>query len=381
MSRSASRRQLDIWPAFVDAVSSLLMVVIFVLLLAAVGQLFLSDAIRGRDSKLEQLNLRITALADMLAMQTATSEQLSADLALRTASLAEAKNKAVTLKQTIEQQSAALTQSKQTLAMQSAELSALTRKQATLETDIKALEALKDKLSAEINRMVNENAVINEQLREAGALKLEAAAQVARLNQQLEQLQQQLQQLNHALEISRDDVELKQNEITALGERLNLALAAKAAELQRYRSEFFGQLRESLSDYPGVHIEGDRFVLPAGILFESASDQLGQSGRRQIAAVAKSLHEIATRIPAEIPWLLRIDGHTDKQSINTERFPSNWELSSARAITIVRTLIRAGIPPSRLAATGFAEQHPLDNGTDAAALARNRRIEIKLTRR
>ena len=302
------------------------MVVIFVVLLAAVGQLFLSDALRGRDSELARLNVRITALADMLAMQTATSEQLSADLALRTASLKTGagpgkRNSAEPLSSSRNN----FNSSTSKLDQQASELATLMQTRQQLSAELEALQALQDELTAQLQQMNAENATVNEQLRKQGEMNLKAAAEVARLNQQLAQLQQQLTQLHHALDISRDELELKQHEIDQLGTRLNLALADKTAELQRYRSEFFGQLRTSLADYPGVHIEGDRFVLPAAILFESASDELGPQGRRQIAALAASLHDIAARIPAGIPWLLRIDGHTDKQPIQTGRFPSNWE--------------------------------------------------------
>lgn len=202
------------------------------------------------------------------------------------------------------------------------------------------------------------------------------------LNRQLEELRQQLSALSSALEIAEKDIAEKQTIIDDLGTRLNTALANKAQMLQRYRSEFFGRLRDALSQYPDIHIDGDRFVFPSELLFESGSDKLGVDGIKQVQHLAKTLKEIALIIPKDIDWILRIDGHTDKRPIlNSDRFQSNWELSSARAISMVREMIKNGIPAYRMAATGFAEHHPAVTGDTQAAYAKNRRIELKLTSR
>ena len=178
------------------------------------------------------------------------------------------------------------------------------------------------------------------------------------LNRQLEELRQQLSALSSALDIAEKDITNKQTTIDDLGSRLNTALANKAQLLQKYRSEFFGRLREALSDYPDIHMVGDRFVFPSELLFESGSDELGLTGQQQVKKLAKTLGEVAQIIPDDIDWVLRIDGHTDKLPIINGRFQSNWELSSARAISIVRAMIQKGIPARRMAATGFAEQPP-----------------------
>ncbi len=201
------------------------------------------------------------------------------------------------------------------------------------------------------------------------------------LNRQLLELRQQLSDIANALEIAEKDIAQKQTTIDDLGTRLNTALANKAQMLQRYRSEFFGQLRDALSDYPDIRIEGDRFVFPSELLFETGSDELGIAGQKQVNQLATTLHEIAKIIPDDIDWVLRIDGHTDKRPINSDTFRSNWELSSARAISIVRAMIENGIPAKRMAATGFAENYPIDTNETPEAYARNRRIELKLTSR
>ncbi len=170
-------------------------------------------------------------------------------------------------------------------------------------------------------------------------------------------------------------------QIANLGKRLNAALATKVQELSRYRSEFFGRLREVLGRQPGVRIVGDRFVFQSEVLFASGSAELGKQGTEQLGRLADTLLEISTKIPKDIDWILRIDGHTDKLPIKTAQFPSNWELSSARAISVVKFLKSREIPANRLVAAGFGEHQPLDDRDDEIGYRRNRRIELKLTQR
>ena len=160
-----------------------------------------------------------------------------------------------------------------------------------------------------------------------------------------------------------------------------MALASKVEELSQYRSEFFGELRKALGDREDVRIVGDRFVFQSEVLFGSGSDVIAPGGRDELAKLADALKEIIGRIPAELPWVLQVDGHTDRVPISTPRFPSNWELSTARAIAVAQFLVAQGIPPDRVAARGFAEFQPLDPGDSPEAYSRNRRIEIKLTTR
>ncbi len=166
-----------------------------------------------------------------------------------------------------------------------------------------------------------------------------------------------------------------------LGRRLNLALATKVQELARYRSEFFGKLREIIGDRPDIRIVGDRFVFQSEVLFAPGSADLGEDAKHQLDPVIAALQEISAKIPPDINWVLQVDGHTDRRPIDNAQFPSNWELSAARAISVVRYAISQGIPPNRLAAAGFADKQPLDPGTSEEAYRRNRRIELKLTER
>jgi chemotaxis protein MotB len=188
-------------------------------------------------------------------------------------------------------------------------------------------------------------------------------------------------QLSAALDASEKASEEQRVKIVNLGQRLNAALASKVEELTRFRSEFFGRLRDILGNQKGIRIVGDRFVFQSEVLFDVGSADLGAAGQAQIAQIATTLLDISKRIPKDIDWVLQVEGHTDKTPIATARFPSNWELSTARAIAVVHDLIADGLPPERLAATGYGEFKPIETGTDPESLRRNRRIELKLTQR
>ncbi len=206
-------------------------------------------------------------------------------------------------------------------------------------------------------------------------------SRIALLARQIAALRKQLQRIGALLEASEAKTAKQQVQIADLGRRLNLALAARVEELSKYRSEFFGRLREVLGDHPGIRVVGDRFVFQSEVLFASGSAELNPKGEAQIAQLATTLTEIGKKIPEDINWILRVDGHTDRVPIQTPIFPSNWELSTARAISVVKFLVNHGVPADRLAATGFGEHQPLDPRQDEAGNRRNRRIELKLTQR
>ena len=208
-----------------------------------------------------------------------------------------------------------------------------------------------------------------------------AQAQVALLNQNVKALREQIARLADALGASEKKAKEQKVQIANLGQKLNAALAGKVTELTRYRSEFFGRLRSLLGRQRGIQVVGDRFVFQSEVLFQTGSADLGEAGRAQLGGLAETLLDIAKKIPPDLKWILRVDGHTDKVPISTGRFPSNWELSTARAISVVKFLIGQGIPPTNMAATGFGEHQPLDQRDDEIAHRRNRRIELKLTQR
>ena len=255
---------------------------------------------------------------------------------------------------------------------------------AKIETQLAELAILKSLRDELVEKLRAAEAAGQEQttaLAEQERLSEEAQIQVTLLNQQLATLRQQLTTLSEALDLAESQNEAQQVQIADLGKRLNVALASKVQELARYRSEFFGRLREAIGTRQDIRVVGDRFVFQSEILFRSGSATIGDEGQVQLARLGETLKEISGTIPSELDWVLRIDGHTDRAPIATFQFPSNWELSSARAIAVVKFLIAQGIPANRLAATGFGEFQPLDPGNDEIAFRRNRRIEFKLTQR
>lgn len=382
MTALRRRRPLDIWPAFVDATASLLMVVVFALLLAVIGHLVLSTALSDRDTSLTELSSRINKLTEILSLEKAETERLQQLISVRTASLDEAKKQIETQRLTLEEKTALLKEQEDTMDEKDQKIAKQLQTLESLRLEIKSLTALRDRIHLELEKEIAEHDAVKQKLLQEGELNISNVAQMELLNKQLEELQQQLSAISSALEIAEKDIEEKQSTIDNLGTRLNTALANKAQLLQKYRSEFFGRLRDALSNYPDIRIEGDRFVFPSELLFQSGSDAIGKDGKKQIKQLAETLQEIAAVIPNDIDWVLRIDGHTDKRPIlKNERFASNWELSTARAISIVRELIKNGISANRLAATGFAEFHPVETGDSEEAYAKNRRIELKLTSR
>ncbi|UTW50641.1 peptidoglycan -binding protein [bacterium SCSIO 12827] len=402
-------RSTNIWPGFVDALATLLMVIIFLLLIFIMAQVFLGQALTGRDQALRKLEGEISELASLLALERKTTDSLRADvsrlsselevsvgererlsasvagLRMRAESaeqqLVDAMVSMEASRQTIGRLETSLADTQKTLAVREEELAERVQRLNSLAREIEALTALRDELTAkvmELGKQANEKgeALINER-----NISESARAQVALMNRQLAALREQLATLEATLRAAEEKAQSQGVQIESLGKRLNAALASKVQELSRYRSEFFGRLREVLGNRPGIRIVGDRFVFQSEVLFDVASAELGPAGKEQMSALAQTLKELVVKIPEDIDWVLRVDGHTDKTPISTARFPSNWELSAARAISVVKYLIDQGLPPVRLVAAGFAANRPIDQGADEIALRRNRRIELKLTQR
>jgi chemotaxis protein MotB len=403
-----SRRSLDIWPGFVDALAALLMVVIFVLLLFSLGQYLLSDALVGRDAALGRLRGQISSLSALLAQTRddkqqlqqrlegldsqlqstrATRDDLQAQLAALTLKAHDAELALAALQLELNTSQSQLSEQQQLGEQQAAQIENLAaardRLKGELDTSRSQLsdqQQLADQQVEQIRTLSSARDTLQTQLEASREDTGRARSDADALNLRLEALNEQLARLNKALAVSEANLKDKTLEVENLGARLNVALAAKVEELEAYRSEFFGKLREALKDDPDIRIEGDRFLLPSEVLFPSASADLDKRGQAEIAKVAHSLKEIMDKIPAGMDWVLRVDGHTDRRPVRTV-FPSNWELSSARATSIVKYLIAQGVPPEHLVAAGFAQYHPLDTGDTPEAYRRNRRIELKLTSR
>lgn len=371
---SRRRRPLDHWPGFVDALAALLMVMVFVLMLFMLGQFVLSDAISGRDRALDRLNAELAALAQSLSLETEARSRAESEVGELAASLGAERRQGAALRSRLGSTEAALESAREDLAERRTEI-------ARLSADIEALARLKAELEAEVARLAVSLDDSRAKLGTQTEISERALAQTELLNRQLAAVREQLEQLNAALAAAEAESRSKDLRIEELGRELNLALAQRVQELSRYRSEFFGRLREALGSREDIQIVGDRFVFSSEVLFPSASDELSEQGLLEVSRIAETLEDIAADMPDDLPWVLQVDGHTDRRPIRTARFPSNWELSSARAIAIVRLLRDRGIPPERLAATGYGEFQPLDPGEGEEALARNRRIELKLTSR
>jgi chemotaxis protein MotB len=352
-SLARRRRSLDIWPGFVDALTSLILVMIFVLLLFAIGQFVLTQTLAGKNQALADLNAQIAQLAKTLSLAQDAKTQLDAKVNELSASLGSA----------------------------GSERDAAQAQAAKLAADIAALTDLKQQLEQQIAQMSAQLDQSKKDLVAATDINAKSVAQVELLNRQLAALQEQLKQISAALEISNKNIKDKDVKIAELGQELNLALASKVNQLEKYRSEFFGKLREALGNRADIQVVGDRFVVPTDILFDTGSADLSPEAEASMAKLAKTLNEVASEIPSNLEWVLRIDGHTDKRPIHSDQFPSNWELSTARATAIVKQLVVQGIQPRHLSANGFGQFQPLDPKDTAEAYAKNRRIEIQLTNR
>jgi len=380
-----AQRSTNIWPGFVDALATLLLVLIFLLMVFVLAQAFLREKMTGKDTELLRAQSQIGELADLLAMERMANEDMRLNVALLTEELQASIVKRDDLNAAVQTQ---------TIRSEAAEEKAK-QLDGRLAEAFKTIEADKEKIQlqvAKVNALSEDveskvtNLSANLKDSEATVFKERrisdsARAQVAMLNKQVTALREQLTNLSEMLGEAEKKAKEQNVQIASLGKRLNAALAVKVQKLSRYRSEFFGRLRELLGRHPGVRIVGDRFVFQSEVLFESGSADLGRKGKRQLYQLVRSLREIIAKIPKDINWILRIDGHTDKVPIKTPRFPSNWELSTGRATSVVKYLISQRIPPNRLAAAGFGDHHPLDPRDDETANRRNRRIELKLTQR
>ena len=383
-----SQNRTDIWPGFVDALATLLMVIIFLLMIFVIAQFFLGEALSGRDQALDRLRSQVTELADLLNLERKTN----ADLRKNVAQLSDELSVSVATRDDLVQQLKAITLDAETAEELSTKLkvdlaSAFKNTEADkskisdLTNNIESLKALREDLENKVKEALIKLSDKDEQIITEKKISKTARAQVALLNQQIKKLRQQIALIAKTLDASEEIAKKQRLRIANLGKRLNTALASKVQELSRYRSEFFGKLREILGKQKGVRIVGDRFVFQSEVLFGTGSAQLGQEGIAQMLQLAELLKDITEKIPSKISWILRVDGHTDKVPIQTSRFPSNWELSTARAISVVRFLVGQGIPATNLAATGFGEFQPIDPREDEIANRRNRRIELKLTQR
>ena len=340
LSRSRRYEAVNYWPGFVDALSTMLLVIIFLLSVFMLAQFFLSQEVTGKDEALARLNRQIEELTNLLALERT---QKGAD---------------------------------------EARISTLT---ATLDGSERERQRLKDAASqgaVDADAASGKASAASVALDQEKQISAQALAQVDVLNQQIAALRRQLAAIEDALAASESANKESQSKIADLGQRLNVALAQKVQELNRYRSDFFGRLRQILGSRPDIRVVGDRFVFESSVLFDVGKADISPAGKQSLDSLAAAVLDLEREIPPDLPWILRVDGHTDNRPIGGGgQYKSNWELSAARAVSVVQYLISKGVEPDRLAAAGFGEFQPLDQGTDDESLARNRRIELKLTER
>ena len=403
------QRDINIWPGFVDALATLLMVIIFLLMIFVLAQFFLGQALSGRDQALVKLQSQVSELAELLSLERRNADDLRNNIAQLSGELQISVALRDDMKTTISRLRLQGKETEQKLAtvLATAEagktkISAQLEELNSLAQDVTALRALREELEAKIAAMAEKleqsgkTLLAEKEISKSARAKLKqsgktllaereisksARAKLALLNQQMAALRQTLAKISQALEVSEKLAADQKIQVSSLGQRLNAALASKVHELSRYRSEFFGRLRELLGGKKGVRIVGDRFVFQSEVLFAKGSADMGEAGKKRLLQLAQTLREISKDIPPDIDWVLRVDGHTDKDPIHTSRFPSNWELSSARAISVVQFLVSQNLPPNRFAAAGFGEFQPLEKRDDEIAKRRNRRIELKFTQR
>ena len=341
LARAARRDSgMNYWPGFVDALSTLILGIIFLLTVFVVVQFYLSQEVSGKDTALNRLNAQIAQLTELLSLEKTGKLSLEEQLAQIRSSLSTAENERDRFKGLYEGVGSG---------------------------------------AADARSKANE---LSGQLDQEKRLSARALAQVEVLNQQISALRRQLAALEEALDASEKKDKESQSRIADLGQRLNLALAQRVQELSRYRSDFFGRLRTILGNRPDIRIVGDRFVFQSEVFFDSGKATLDKSeGRAELDVLAAAILDLEKKIPGEIPWVLRVDGHTDVRPINNPQFKNNWELSVGRAISVVQYLIAKGVSPQRLVAAGFGEYQPIDADKTEDAYTRNRRIELKLTER
>ncbi|KFC66496.1 Flagellar motor rotation protein MotB [Bosea sp. LC85] len=336
LSRTYRREQLNFWPGFVDALSTMLIGIVFLLSVFVLGQFFLSQELTGKDTALERLNRQISELSDLLALERVSNRQARENLLLMQSTLTREQSERGRLQGTLEAQA--------------------TNGPTQLAEAQKALDAEKQ-------------------------LSARAQATVEQVNLQIQAMRRQLAALEQAIEASEAKDKESQARIADLGSRLNVALAQRVQELARYRSDFFGRLRQVLGTRPDIRVVGDRFVFQSEVFFDAGQAVLKPEGKAELDKLATILTDLGHEMPPDIPWILRVDGHTDARPIRSAQFPSNWSLSTARAVAVVEYLITRGLPADRIAATGFGEFQPLDLASNDDAYRRNRRIEFKITER
>ena len=426
-TRRSRTQETNIWPGFVDALAALLMVIIFVLMIFIVAQFYLTQLLSGRDDDLAKLQGQILELGELLSIERTTNAKLANNIDRLNESLVIATTKQETLNSKISEliilneslggQVNILTAerdaldknlklSQSSLAMSQSDLEGALQQLKNIETELEAKALQNKQTKKELDETRKLSLLMQSDLDEARDLLRKIIIKLSKeklhlvnlkelnkelnskystttnqLNEQILALKREMMSLNDILKKSEMENELKNVKIVDLGRKLNRALASRVQELAKFRSEFFGRLQDVLKNRRDVRTVGDRFVFQSEVLFASGASDIATAGKKELAQLARTLNSITPNIPKKINWILQIEGHTDHIPISNKRFQNNWELSAARAISVVEFLIGQGVPADRLSAAGYGEFQPLDKRRDEIGNRRNRRIEMKLTQR
>ena len=426
-TRRSRTQETNIWPGFVDALAALLMVIIFVLMIFIVAQFYLTQLLSGRDDDLAKLQGQILELGELLSIERTTNAKLANNIDRLNESLVIATTKQETLNSKISEliilneslggqvniltaerdaleENIKLSQS--SLAIRLSEYEVALKQLKNIETELEAKALQNKQTKKELDETRKLSLLMQSDLDEARDLLQKIIIKLSKeklhlvnlrelnkelnskystttnqLNAQILALKREMMSLNDILKKSEMENELKNVKIVDLGRKLNRALASRVQELAKFRSEFFGRLQDVLKNRRDIRTVGDRFVFQSEVLFASGASDIATAGKKELAQLARTLNSIAPNIPKKINWILQIEGHTDHIPISNKRFQNNWELSAARAISVVEFLIGQGVPADRLSAAGYGEFQPLDKRRDEIGNRRNRRIEMKLTQR
>ena len=404
------------WPGFVDALATLLMVIMFVLLVFVLIQVNLAYRVAGQDATMSDMRAQIASLGELLNLERKANDDLAAELARISSNLADATRERDALEAQLADTSTTLEQREsemaKLIALQADSQAALVAAQAsladrlaaletaeaaladsreriaalemTLEERVAALEASvlqRQQVESELADATSQNNLSRVRISELEEENAASKAEVIQLTNALTALRLRMEELTALLAEKEAEAARDKIAIASLGKSLNNALASRVQELQRFRSEFFGRLRDILRGRDDVRIVGDRFVFQSEVLFAQGRANIAVEGEQQLAKLAVALTQIATEIPDDIDWVLQVEGHTDDIPVRAGRFADNWDLSTERALSVVRFLAGQGLPPNRLAAAGYGEFQPLDSAGTDESRRRNRRIEMKLTQR
>ncbi len=374
IANKTRRRQVDYtWPGFVDALSSLLMVIIFVLMIFVLSQFFLSQKMSGQDEALVNLRNNLAELGELLSLERDTTTELTSQLSILEDKIKQVKNELEDEKKLTKQFNNDLISKNEIINSNQNKILEL---QKIIDEKIQNTLLLQSNIN-NLNKDVEENKL--ELVKKNKELKANKEEINTLISASLK-LKNKLTQLQALLAAYKAKDKKEKVKTINLGKGLNSALARRVEELQKFRSDFFGRVRELIKGRKEIRIVGDRFVFQSEVLFSLGSDELGAKGKIEMKKLATTLMEIEKSLPNDIDWILQIEGHTDSLPVKKgQSYADNWELSTKRALSVLRFLIKEGINPKKLSASGFGSYQPIDSKNTEEARMKNRRIEMKIT--